>query len=157
MIEALKHFAVVGVCFALFGGWLLTLVVNTLLGAALAAILHDPPEKYYFGSAALTLVSIMLIALAILAGNRLFRRRFSSPRFTRPSLFVSSALFTVVVLLFVLPPLSQVLTQYANNTRYFYHHGSEFLLMLSLPIARLVALPTFYYFLGRTAFHGTRI
>ncbi len=156
MIDALKHFAVVGVCFALIGGWLLTLVVNTLLGTALESILHALPEKYYLGSAVLTVVSIVLIALAMFVGNRVFRQRLHSPRFTCSSLFVSTALFLVVVLVFVLPQLSQVVTQYASHTQYFYHHSSELLLMLSLSVARLVVLPTFYYLLGRTAFHGTQ-
>jgi hypothetical protein len=134
----------------------LTLVVNTLVGIALEAILHGPPEKYDLGSAVLTVVSIMLIALAMLVGDRVFRQRLRSPRFNRSSLFVSTALFLVVVLVFVLPQLSEVVTQYASHTQYFYHHSSELLLMLSLPVARLVVLPTFYYLLGRTVFHGTQ-
>ncbi|HEV8619018.1 MAG TPA: hypothetical protein VGQ70_05935 [Candidatus Udaeobacter sp.] len=64
-------------------------------------------------------------------------------------------LFLVVVLAFVLPEFSQVLTRYASNTHYFYHHTSELLLMFSLPVARLVLLPTLYFLIGRTTLHGT--
>jgi hypothetical protein len=39
MLAGLKHFAVVGLGFALVAGWLLTLVVNSALGAVLAFVL----------------------------------------------------------------------------------------------------------------------
>jgi len=45
--------------------------------------------------------------------------------------------------------LLQVLSAYTSNTRYFYHHNSELLLMFSLPFVRLILLPTLYFFVGR--------
>jgi hypothetical protein len=124
MLTALKHFAIVGLGFALILGWLATLVVNRALGGAAEAILREPPEKYYIGSALLTVVSISLIALCIFFGNRVFRRRLAPAPLPFSSLLISTGLFFVVVLAFVLPQLSQVLRQYADNTRYFYHHSS---------------------------------
>jgi len=154
MLAGLKHFAVVGLGFALVAGWLLTLVVNTALGAALAALLREPPEKYYVGSALLTLVSISLIALCVVFGNRVFRRRFAPTPLPFSSLLISTGLFLVVVLPFVLPQLFQVLRQYADNTRYFYHHSSDLFLMFSLPFARLVLLPVAYFVISRSVLRG---
>jgi hypothetical protein len=151
MLAALKHFAIVGLGFALILGWLATLVVNTALGAALAALLRAPPEKYYLGSALVTIVSISLIALCVVFGNRVFRRRFAPAPLPFSSLLISTGLFLVVVLAFVLPQLSQVLRQYFDDTRYFYHHTSELLLMLSLPFARLILLPLAYFVISRSA------
>ena len=153
--DAIKHFALVGLGFALVGGWIATLIVNTALGALLEAFLHAPPTNFYLGSALLTAVSIVLIALCISAGNRLFSRRFASVAFNRSSLFVSTALFLLVVLVFVVPAFTQVVSAYVNNTRYFYHRSSELLLMFSLPVARLLLLPTFYFLSGRRSVRAT--
>ena len=155
MIDALKHFAFVGLAFALFGGWIATLIINTALGTLLDVVLHLPPTNYYLGSALLTAVSIFLIAVCISVGNRLFRGRFASALYTRSSLFLSTALFLLVVLAFVVPALSQVVSAYASNTHYFYHHSSELLLMFSLPLARLLLLPTWYFLSGRRGVRAT--
>ena len=151
MLVGLKHFAVVGLGFALVAGWLLTLVVNTALGAALAALLREPPEDYYLGSALLTVVSISLITLCIGVGNRVFRRRFAPAPLPFLSLLISTSFFLVVVLALVLPQLSHILRQYADNTRYFYHHSLELLLLFSLPFVRLVSLPVAYFVISRSA------
>jgi hypothetical protein len=156
MLAGLKHFGVVGLGFALVAGWLLTLVVNTALGNALSALLREPPETHYLGSALLSVVSISLIALCIFFGNRVFRRRFAPAPFPFSSLLVSTGLFLVVVLAVVLPQLFQVFRQYADSTRYFYHHSSELLLMLSLPLVRLVLLPMTYFVISRSALRGMR-
>jgi hypothetical protein len=154
MLEGLKHFTVVGLGFALIAGWLLTLAMNTLLGTVLHALLGAPPESYYLGSAVLTVVSISLIALCVVFGNRVFRRRFVPAPLPFSSLLISTGLFLVLVLAFVLPQLLQVLRQYADNTHYFYHHSSELLLMFSLPLARLVLLPAAYFVISKSALHG---
>jgi hypothetical protein len=154
MLAALKHFAIVGLGFGLILGWLATLVVNAALGAAVGAVLREPPENYYLGSALLTVVSISLIALCIFFGNRVFRGRLAPAPLPFSSLFISTGLFLVVVLAFVLPQLSQVLRQYADGTRYFYHHSSELFLMLSLPFVRLVVLPVAYFVISRSALRG---
>src|SRR5947207_3987937 len=108
MLAALKHFAIVGLGFALILGWLATLFVNAASGAAVEAILREPLEKYYLGNALLTVVSISLIALCIFFGNRVFRRRLAPAPVPFSSLLISTGLFLVVVLAFVLPQLSQV-------------------------------------------------
>jgi hypothetical protein len=154
MLTGLKHFAVVGLGFALVVGWLLTLLVNTALAAVLAAFLGEPPENYYLGSALLTGVSISLIALCVVVGNRIFRGRFASAPLPFSSLIISTGLFLVVVLAVVLPQLFQLLGHYADNTRYFYYRSSELLLMVSLPSARLVLLPACYFFISRSSLRG---
>jgi hypothetical protein len=155
MLDGLKHFAVVGLGFGLICGWIATLVVNTALGALLEAILRSPPTKYYMCGALLAAVSIALIVLCIAIGNRLFRRWFAATRVSRSALVLSSALFLLVVLLFVVPQFGQVLSAYAGQTHYFYHHSSELLLMFSLPFARLLLLPAGYFFISHSALRGT--
>ena len=156
MIDALKHFVFVGLGFALVGGGILTLIVNTLLGILFEGLLRAAPTNYYLGSALLTAVSILLIVGCMIAGNRLYQRRFASSLLSRSSLFLSTALFLLVVLVFVVPALLQVLSAYATNTRYFYHHSSELLLMFSLPLVRLILLPTLYLFAGRSSVRVTQ-
>jgi len=72
MIDALKHFAFVGLAFALFGGWIATLIINTTLGTLFEVVLHLSPTNYYLGSALLTAVSIFLIAVCISVGDRIW-------------------------------------------------------------------------------------
>lgn len=155
VVDALKHFALVGLGFALVGRWIATLVVNTALGTFLEALLHAPPPTYYLASALLTAVSIVLIAVCISVGNRFFRLRLASILFSRSSLFLSTALFLLVVLVFVVPAFSQVLSAYASNMNNFCHHVLELLLMLSLPLVRLLSLPTFYFVSGRRSVRAT--
>jgi hypothetical protein len=149
MLGALKHFAFVGLGFALIAGWLATLIVNTALGTLLEALLHAPPDNFFLGSALLTAVSISLIVVCIVVGNRLFRRWSTTVQLRLSTLLLSTALFLLVVLVFVVPQFGQVISAYANRTHYFYHHGSELLLMFSLPLARLVVLPTVYFVSAR--------
>lgn len=149
MKNGIKHFFFVGVGFALIGGWIFTVIVNTVLGNLLQMILSAPPTKFYLGSLFLTVVSISLIGSCEIIGNRLFRRRLAPTGLRFSSILISMLLFTVLVIGFVSPELSQVLTQYANNTHYFYHHGSEMLMILSLPVARLVLLPGLYFVIAR--------
>ena len=155
IVDALKHFVTVGLGFALVLGWIATLILNTALGALLEALLHAPPTNYYLGSALLTGTSLLLIALCIIIGNRLFRQWFSSARLTASAIVVSTALFLLVVLIFVVPAFRQVVSAYANRTQYFYHHSSDLLLMLSLPLGRLLVLPTVYFFSAQRSLRGT--
>ena len=150
MNDGIKHFLIVGVGFAFAGAWLLTLIVNTILGTILQSIVGAPPEKYYLGSLFLTITAICLIGLCEVVGNRIFRARFLTPSFSSSATLLSSALFTALVLIFVLPELYQLLGRYADNTRYFYRHGGEFLMMLSLPLARLLFLPLVHYAVAST-------
>jgi hypothetical protein len=149
MIGATRHFLIVGLGFALIAGWILTLIANTILGILLQRILGAPPTQFYLGRLGLTVVSISLIALAEIAGNRLFRNKLMPAQFGSGPLIFSTMLFGGVVFLFVLPELGEVMRSYANNTRYFYHHPSELLLMLSLPVGRLILLPLFYFLIAR--------
>ena len=54
------------------------------------------------------------------------------------------------MLIFVIPELYQLLGRYADNTRYFHRHGWEFLMMLSLPLARLIFLPLIHFAVAST-------
>jgi hypothetical protein len=149
MIGATRHFLIVGIGFALIAGWILTLIANTILGVLLQRILGAPPTQFYLGRLGLTVVSISLIALAEIAGNRLFRNKLMPVQFGSGPLIFSTMLFGGLVFLFVLPELGEVMRSYANNTRYFYHHTSELLLMLSLPVGRLILLPLLYFLIAR--------
>jgi hypothetical protein len=149
MKDGIKHFLFVGVGFALVAGWILTLIVNTLLEMLLQAILGAPPTDFYLGSLFLTVVSISLIAVCEIGGNRLFRSRLVSPGFGFSSIVASTLFFIVLVLAFVLPEFSQVIRRCADNARYFYQHSSELFLMLSLPLARLVILPAVHFCVAR--------
>lgn len=149
MTGRVRHFLIVGIGFALIGGWILTLIANTILGVVLQKILGAPPTQFYLGSLFLTVVSISLIALAEIAGNRLFRNKLMPDQFDSRALVFSTLLFSGIVILFVVPQLGEVFRNYANNTRYFYHHSSELLMMLSLPVGRLILLPLFYFLIAR--------
>lgn len=149
MTGRVRHFLIVGIGFALIGGWILTLIANTILGVVLQKILGAPPTQFYLGSLLLTVVSISLIGLAEIAGNRLFRNKLMPAQFDSRALVFSTLLFSGIVVLFVVPQFGEVMRSYANNTRYFYHHSSELLMMLSLPVARLVLLPLLYFLIAR--------
>jgi hypothetical protein len=149
MTGRVRHFLIVGIGFALIGGWILTLIANTILGVLLQRILGAPPTQFYLGSLGLTVVSISLIALAEIAGNRLFRNKLMPAQFGPSPLIFSAMLFGGLVFLFVLPEIGEVIRNYANNTRYFHHHSSELLMMLSLPVGRLILLPLFYFLIAR--------
>jgi hypothetical protein len=155
-IGATRHFLIVGVGFAVVVGWILTLIANTILGVLLQRILGAPPTQFYLGRLGLTVVSISLIALAEVAGNRLFRNKLMPAQFGPRPLIFSTMLFGGLVFLFVLPEIGEVIRNYANNTRYFYHHTSELLLMLSLPVGRLILLPLFYFVIARFILLGKR-
>jgi predicted lysophospholipase L1 biosynthesis ABC-type transport system permease subunit len=68
----------VGVDFAFVIGWILTIIVNTILAALLEAILAAPPTKFYLGTFFLTAVSISLMGISEIVGNRFFRKRFAA-------------------------------------------------------------------------------
>ena len=119
MKDGIKHFLFVGVGFALVAGWILTLIVNTLLEMLLQAILGAPPTDFYLGSLFLTVVSISLIAVCEIGGNRLFRSRLVSPGFGFSSIVASTLFFIVLVLAFVLPEFSQVIRRCADNAPIF--------------------------------------
>jgi hypothetical protein len=148
--DGVKHFLIVGVGFAFAGAWLLTLIVNGIVGTLLERILGAPPEKYYLGSLFLTAVAICIIGFCEVVGNRFFRARFSSSSFSSSATLLSSALFAALVLVFVSPELYQLLGRFADNARYFSRHGTEFLMMLSLPLARLVLLPLIHFAVAST-------
>jgi hypothetical protein len=152
----LKHFLIVGVGFGFLLAWALTLVINTALGALLHAVLGAPPTHFYLGSALLSLVAFTLVAACEIAGNRVFRSRFASAGLASVSLWVSTLLFATLVIAYVLPELKQVMDTFAANTRYFYRHGDELLLALSLPVARALVLPTIHFTVARITFKGQR-
>lgn len=154
--EALKHFGVVGLGFALLLGGITTLLVNSGLGALLESLLHGPPAADFFSSALLTVVSIILIILCIELGNWSFHRCFPDVRLSASGLTLSTALFLVVVLAFVVPQFGAILSAHADHTHYFFHHGAELLLMLSLPLVRLIFVTAGYFLISRSSLRSTR-
>ena len=148
VVQALKHFFVVGVVFALAVGWLLTLAVNTLLGNALEAALHKPADAPYWGALLLTVVSIALITTATIVGSRVFRRHVAVNGVTARSLAVSSLLYVGLVLVFVAPELADQMHRFMTHMSYTYENPGEAWMMLSLPLLRLICLPLGYVVVG---------
>jgi len=148
--QALRHFLVVGLGFALVVGWALTLVVNTLLGNVLSAALHFGPlgEPYWF-ALLLTLVSMALITTATIVGSRVFRRYVVAEGLSVGSLAVSSLLYVGLVLVFVVPELSDLMHHFMTHMSHTYENPGEAWLMLSLPLLRLIGLPLSYALIGR--------
>lgn len=142
--QAIKHFVVVGLLFALAVGWALTAVVNTLIGNAIVLALGERAEDAYGFALALTLISMALIGGSAAAGNRVFRSRVSRDPLPGRSLALSTGLFVIVVLAFVAPEMDELLHLFAAHTRATYRNPGTAWLMLSLPLLRLFGLPLLY-------------
>ena len=153
--QALKHFVLVGLVLGLAVGWALTLVVNTLLGNAIEAALHKPADQPYWGALLLTLVSMTLITVATIAGNRVFRRRIAADGLPSGSLAVSSLLYIGVVLVIVVPELSDLMNHFYTHMSHTYENPGEAWLMLSLPLLRLIGIPLSYVVAGRRSLRAT--
>jgi uncharacterized membrane protein len=152
MKDGLKHFVIVGVGFAFIVGWLLTLIVNSVVGRAIGLLLGAPATSSYVGSLSLTLISITLIAGAAVVGNRVFRKQTGAASMQSSSLALSTILFTCLVFGLTAREFSALLDTYSSNTSYFYRHGSELLMALSLPLARLLVIPCLYFLAARLTF-----
>jgi hypothetical protein len=152
MKDGLKHFVIVGVGFAFILGWLLTLIVNSVVGRAIGLLLGAPATSFYVGSLSLTLISIALIAGAAVMGNRVFRKQTGTGALPTSALLLSTLLFSCIVFGFTLREFSALLGTYASNTSYFYGHGSELLMAASLPLARLLLIPSLYFLAARLTF-----
>jgi Na+-transporting methylmalonyl-CoA/oxaloacetate decarboxylase gamma subunit len=145
MKDGIKHFLFVGVGFAFVAAWILTLIVNPVLGALLKAISGTSITQFYLGILFLTVVSISLIGICEVAGNLLFRRWLAPAGLELSSVLISTVFFFLLVLAFVIRQLSPVVHHFANNLFYFDHRGSEFVMMVSLPLARLAFLPALHF------------
>jgi hypothetical protein len=153
MKVGLKHFLIVGVAFAFFGGWLLSLIVNSAVGSVIALLIATPATSSYLGSLSLTLISVILIGGSSLVGNRVFRKQVgTAAALPASSLLISTLLFSCVVLGLTAREFSALLNTYVNNTSYFYQHGSEILMAASLPLARLLLIPSLYFLAARLTF-----
>jgi hypothetical protein len=152
MKDGLKHFLVVGIGFAFVLGWLLTFVVNAVIGTAIASFMLAPATSSYAASLLLTLISVALITGAAFVGNRVLHHRAGVRALSTLSLFVSTALMALLVLAFVTREFVSLLDIYTSNTSYFYSHGSELAGAISLPLARLLLIPSLYFLVGRLAF-----
>jgi hypothetical protein len=149
MKDGLRHFLIVGVGFAFIGGWLLTLIVNTAVGTVIGLLIGAPATSSYVGSLSLTLISVTLIAGAAVVGNRVFRKQTGAAALRASSLALSTILFACLVFGLTAREFSALLDTYASNTSYFYRHGSELLMALSLPLARLLLIPCLYVLAAR--------
>ena len=145
MKDGIKHFLFVGVGFAFVAAWILTLIINTVLGALLKAMLTVPATQFYLGSLLLTVVSISLIGICEVGGNVLFRRLLAPNGLEFSSILISTVFFILLVMAFVVPQLSQVVRRFADDTLYFHHHRLELLMMLSLPLAQLALPPALHF------------
>jgi len=155
--QGLKHFAIVGLVFALAIGWLLTFVANSVLGNVLEAVLHRPPDELYWGALLLTAVSMSLITVATLVGTRVARSRGWLSGLSRSALTLSSLLFVALVFAFNVPSLAELAQRFYEHMSYTYEHPGEAWMMLSLPLVRLIGLPLAYVVIGRRLFAPTQV
>ena len=144
---ALKHLPITGVLFAIALGWLATLLVNNAIGVAMEATLGIVLTRYYLGALLLTATLIGLITLCIVTGNQVFVRLTAS-RLNRHSLVHSTVSFSVFVLAVVGPQVAEIGDRLAYNLSWAYRQPEELVLMISLPVIRLLILPTLYYIAG---------
>ncbi len=156
IVSALRHFAFVGLLFALAGGWLLTAIVNTLLGVALESSIGHPPTDSYLGSLLLTVVSLALIAAATLIGNRVQLHWLGPSSLSMKALLSSTALFSLVVLILIGPQLGSTVDKIVSHLSYTYNHPWDAAMLLSLPVLRLCFLPLCYFVTGRILLSAPR-
>lgn len=149
-IKGFQHFLFVGVVGALCVGWLLTFVVNTLLGYSLALLIGRPPTDFYLGALMLTFSSLSLILAAAYVGNRLYFSRVAVPEFNRQAVIVSSLLFLGLVTIIFGPELLHLMRRILFNLSDSYRHSSEVAMHLSLVCLRLIVLPLGYWGLLRS-------
>jgi len=146
-----KHFLFTGVAFAIALGWLATMLVNNTIGLTVETALGIVLTDYYLGALLLTVVSITAIGLCILLGNRLFIRWVSNP-LDRKNIAHSTILFSLFVMVVVLPEIGGIIDSAAHNLSHTYRNPADVLLMISLPVIRLTLLPAFYYLVTRRQF-----
>ena len=152
--RVLKHFVVVGGVFALAVGWLLTVAVNTALGNGIQALGGTAATDSYWFALGLTVVSLTLIVTATAIGGRVFRSRVDDASLKQAERIASSALFLGVVIAFVAPELYGIFGRFYAHMSYTYEHPVEAWMMLSLPLLRLLVLPSAYFVLAGRAGRG---
>jgi hypothetical protein len=86
-----------------------------------------------------------------------FRKQTGVAALPASSLLFSTLLFSCVVLGFTAREFSSLLDTYVNNTSYFYQHGSELLMAASLPLARLLVIPSLYFLAARLTFSSSGV
>jgi hypothetical protein len=145
MKDGIKHFLFVGVGFAFAAAWILMLIVNPVLRALLKAISGTSMTQFYLGILFVTVVSISLIGICEVAGNLLFRKLLAPAGLELSSILISTVFFFLLVLAFLIRQLSPVVHHLATNLFYFDHRSSEFVMMVSLPLARLAFLPVLHF------------
>jgi hypothetical protein len=123
-VGALKHFFLVGVVFTLAGGWVLTLLVNSFVGIALAKS-GLPPEESYIGSLLLTLSSLTLIGIATFVGDRTYLRRFGVGSVAHWDLHISTILLTCAVLPIFGPESMRATDTIGSHLSYAYNHPGK--------------------------------
>ena len=146
--DGLKHSAVVGVVFCLVLGWLASGAVTSLLAAVMPRRATEQVTDSYGAALLLTLISLaVIVALAVL-GNRVFRSKVQPAPLGASSLAVSTVLFLCVVGAFVFTEASAIAGPAMGHLQYLNQHPEaqhDLLLAPSLPLIRLVALPTGYF------------
>jgi hypothetical protein len=96
----------------------------------------------------LTIVSISLIGICEVTSNLLFRRWAAPTGLDLSSLLISTMFFFFFVIAFVILQLLPVARRLASNPFYFDHRGSEFVMIVSLPLARLTFAPVLHFVVG---------
>jgi len=148
MRDGLRHFAFVGLLFALLLGWLLTVAVQPTVTGVVADVLGLSAESY--GNALLgTAVSLALVATAISAGNLFYSVNFASHGLQTSALGFSSFLYWLPVFPFPAFDLFEATDKIGSHLSYSLNHPGEAFKLISLPLVRLTAFPVVYFLAGR--------
>jgi hypothetical protein len=142
-----KHFLIVGVVFAILLGWVGTMIINPLIGAVAENFGGVAMTKSYFFASLLMGTSISIIGACIWLGNKTYARRWREG-FERKHLIRSTMLFLIFVLFVVIPQITEVLSGVMSNLSSTHRNPGNIGLRLSLPLFRLIVLPTLYYFIA---------
>ena len=149
LLRALTHYMVVGLFCAFAGGWVLTLIINGLMGNAMEARGLLTGEPYWFALLT-TCTSLAIIVLMTVIGNRLYRTSRFGPDFIGwGALLISSGLFMATIYPFIGPQLLHAVHTVESHLHYTHHNPEDAVKLLSLPVLKWCLLPTSYLLAGR--------
>lgn len=151
LILGVKHFFFVGVGFSLGLAWLLNLPVHLFL----VRVMNRAPWVIYSDAFFMTLLAIAIIAGATALGNALFRRTVAQTLSVRAFL-LSALLYTALTLAFRVQEASYFVRPLIARPSLVQEHPALFqqvLIALSLPVLRLIVIPSAYALVGWKMLH----
>ncbi len=145
---ALKHFLITGLVFAIVPA----LLANLLIGIAVGVIelkFSFTVSRNYIGALLVTTFFIAVVGLCIAVGNRFVARRLV-PTLERRNIVYSTLLFALCILALVTIQIVDVVDNIDSS--FAHQYPVDVVLMISLPIITMLALPSLYYFLSTRQF-----